>query len=386
MKKNRKIREAFRRLIAEGTADVCEYQGSVESLVTTSPGTIRMLDSDLPFCAVTGVTTGRILRRMGGAGELTARVLMNAALKGDAAAGLGIFDQGFYNKLGFGNFPYSRIVAFDPLSLRVPALTRPPRRLTRKDISRLNACTLKRKNNHGLVKILPESFINMRMAEIENTFCLGFENDEGELTHYFLAEAEGENGPYELVSLVYRDYAGLIELLSLMKNLGDQVNTFKILEPAGMQFQDLIERPFRRRSITKGNKFSNEIFAASFRQARILNLNTVLAALKLPGGHIRFNLELSDPIAAYLPEEAEWKGLGGPWTVELDQGGSSAAAGRTEGLPVLSASVGAFTRLVFGAAGAEALSVTDELSGSEELLAELDRKLILPRPNMVETF
>lgn len=46
--------------------------------------------------------------------------------------------------------------------------------------------------------------------------------------------------------------------------------------------------------------------------------------------------------------------------MELDQDRSSAAAGRTEGLLVLSASLGTFTRLIFGAAGAETLSVTDE--------------------------
>lgn len=386
MKKNRRMRDAFRRLTAEGTADVCEHQGSVESLVTTSGGTIRMLDTDLPFRAVTGVTTGRTLRRMGGAAELTARAVMNGALSGDAAAGLGIFDQGFYDKLGFANFPYSRILAFDPLSLDVPPLTRPPLRLTRRHIPRIVACTLERKPCHGLVKIPSEAFTDIMMTEVENGFCLGFENNQGCLTHYFFAEANGENGPYEILSFVYRDYEGLIELLSLIKNLGDQVNTFKMLEPPGIQLQDLLTRPFRSREVTQGSKFRNEMRAVSYRQARILNLKRVLAALKLPAGHLRFNLELKDPIAAHLPEEAEWKGLGGPWTVELEDGGSSAAAGRTDGLPVLTASVGAFTRLIFGAVGAEALSVTDELSGSEELLGELDRRLILPRPDMVQDF
>ena len=86
---------------------------------------------------------------------------MNGALKGDAAAGLGNFDQGFYNELGFRNFPCSRILAFDALSLRGPEFTRPPRRLIRKDTSRINACTLKRKDNHGLVKINSEAFIDI---------------------------------------------------------------------------------------------------------------------------------------------------------------------------------------------------------------------------------
>ena len=386
MKKNRKIRDAFRRLLAEGTADVAEHAGAAECLVTTNRGTIRMLETDLPFRAVTGVSVGRPLRRMGVAGNLTARAVMNAARAGDAVAGLGIFDQGFYDKLGFGNFPYSRTVSFDPLSLEVPPLNRPPIRLGRKDLSHIVSSTLKRKINHGLVKIPSEAFTGMMMAESEDGFCLGFENENRELTHHLFAKPEGENGPYRVLWLVYRDYPGLIELLSLMKNLGDQVNTFEIREPWGIQFQDLLKRPFRNREITRGDKYKNEMRASSYKQARILNMEPFLAAVKLPAGHVRFNLNMRDPIHHYLPGDADWKGLEGLWTVELDENGSGAIPGETPGLPTMSASVGAFTRLLFGVVAATGLAATDELSAPGTLLADLDRRLRFPTPDMVQEF
>ena len=93
---------------------VADIRNEPESLVLTTPGVIRYLDVDLPLCAVTGVTTSRIARKQGLAGHLTARAIASDAAEGALVAGLGVFDQGFYNTLGFGNGTYEHWLAFDP--------------------------------------------------------------------------------------------------------------------------------------------------------------------------------------------------------------------------------------------------------------------------------
>ncbi len=386
LKKNRKAREAFREFLECGTADVAEFQNTAECLVSTHKGTIVLRDSDLPFRAVTDVVTGRTLRRLGIAGKLTAQTLARAAAEKDAVAGLGIFDQGFYNKLGFGNLPYIRTVTFDPLTLNVPKLRRPPIRLGLKDAPRIAASLAERRRRHGMVILPQEKFLGMIMLESEDDFGLGFEDEYGNLTHHFWAKPKSYSGPYEVRWMAYRDYDGLTELLSLMKNLGDQVHAFTLREPQGIQIQDLLQRPSRTRNITRGSLFANEITDASFKQIRILDLDAVLAALKLPAGCIRFNLELTDPITAFLPDHAPWRGVEGEWTIKLDEDGSTAKHGISPDLRTMKASINAFTRLVFGVCPAGGLAVTDDLSAPADLLDELDRKLLLPEPEMTQIY
>ena len=64
---------------------------------------MRYLDETLPFSCITGVTTSRVARKLGLAGKLTAVAVAHEAADGAAVVGLGMFEQGFYNRLGFGN-------------------------------------------------------------------------------------------------------------------------------------------------------------------------------------------------------------------------------------------------------------------------------------------
>jgi hypothetical protein len=104
-----------------------------------------------------------------------------------------------------------------------------------------------------------------------------------------------------------------------------------------------------------------------------------MAALSLPGADARFNLRLSDPIGAYLPDDAPWKGCAGDWIVSLGAT-CKAQAGRDEALPTLEASINAFTRLWIGARRADALAITDDLDGPDVLLATLTAQWTLPEP------
>jgi hypothetical protein len=99
----------------------------------------------------------------------------------------------------------------------------------------------------------------------------------------------------------------------------------------------------------------------------------------LQGDPVRFNLSLHDPIEQFLDDDTPWRGVGGDYVLTFGPA-SSAERGTSEALPTLTASAGAFTRMWLGVRPASGLAVTDDLSGGQELLEELDRMLRLPEP------
>jgi hypothetical protein len=150
-------------------------------------------------------------------------------------------------------------------------------------------------------------------------------------------------------------------------------------EPQGIQLQDLFLHPFRSRVATRGSNFETSMRASAYWQIRILDLPGCLAHTHLSAGPVRFNLRLTDPIAASLDDEAPWRGVGGDYVVTLGPT-SHAELGMDETLPTLSARVGAFSRMWLGVRPASGLAYTDELVGPAELLEQLDAVLRLPEP------
>ena len=130
--------------VSVGRAIVADMDGTPECLVVTAPGHVRHLNDDLPFCCVHGVTTSYIARQQGLAGRLTAQAVANGAADGALMAGLGMFDQGYYDKFGFGSGAYSHWAAFDPARLKVKVRPRAPRRLTADDYEIVHAARLAR--------------------------------------------------------------------------------------------------------------------------------------------------------------------------------------------------------------------------------------------------
>jgi predicted acetyltransferase len=105
--------------VESGRAMVAEIGGEAECLVLSAAGTMRYLDRELPFTGVTGVTTSHVARKQGLASRLTASLVAADAADGALVAGLGMFEQGFYNQLGFGTGSYEHWVGFDPARLCV---------------------------------------------------------------------------------------------------------------------------------------------------------------------------------------------------------------------------------------------------------------------------
>jgi len=345
--------------------------------------TMRYLSEELPFSAITGVTTSRIARKRRLARRLTAKAVALDAAAGALVAGLGIFEQGYYNQLGFGSGGYEHWIAFDPAGLAVSAKARIPRRITSEDWALVHTSRLTRLRGHGSCNLTPAEITRSDMLWNDKGFGLGYcDGPGGELTHHFWCRMkDAEHGPYTITWISFQTPDQFLELMALLRNLGDQVRLVRMREPPGVQLQDLLAQPFKERQATERGQFEARMNAAAYWQVRICDLAGCLAHTHLRGGPVRFNLKLNDPVARFLEEDAPWRGIGGSYIVQLGET-SDAATGRDALLPTLRASAGAFTRLWLGVGPASGLAATDELEGPPELLAELDRVLTLPVPRV----
>lgn len=369
-------------LVEAGSALVAEVAGEPECLVCRATGDIRYVDVDLPFACLTSVTTSRLARKQGLAARLTARSVAEAAGEGAVVAGLSMFEQGFYNQLGFGTGGYEHWLSFDPTQLVLPVQHRVPKRLTLDNLPEVHSLRLRRRRGHGSCNLLPKGTTQSDMLLYKNVAGLGYHDGaQNALSHCMLFSAkELEHGPYEVIALIYETWAQLLELLALIRSFGDQIRLVRLREPVGLQLQDLLERPFYRRAVSERSSYAADTRAVAYWQMRICDLPRCLALTRLQISELQFNLHVTDPIGRFLEADAPWKGISGCYRVTLGPQ-SSAQLGVHESLPTLKASVGAFTRMWLGALPATGLAVTDDLSGPSDLLAALDQAIRLPRPS-----
>ena len=374
-----KLHEEHARSVYEGV--VFCLDGDVECAATTSLGAMRHLETDLDLAVVTGVTTSRVARKLGAAKRVTAAAIAQRAEAGSEICTLGMFEQGFYDRLGFGSGAYSRIVKFNPATLKVDRRFRPPKRLTKDNWRDVHHAMHERLRGHGgCVLHTPEIIRGELALHTSNPIGLGY-YDGGTLSHFIWGGTEGEYGPYLIWWYAYRTPEQLLELLALIRSLGDQVAIVGMEEPADIQFQDLLDAPFRNRRLTEGSKYAGSHRTHAWWQARMLDVPKCLAKTHLETDDLAFNLELTDPIAEHVGEGSRWCGVAGNYVVNLGEQ-SAAREGREASLPTLRASVGAFTRIWLGVRGPSVLARTDDLDGDPGLLADLDRALRLPQPHI----
>ncbi|NLG48710.1 MAG: GNAT family N-acetyltransferase [Chloroflexi bacterium] len=373
--------EAFDAMLTSVRAMVADLNGQAECLVVTGPGVLRYLDRDLPLSVVLGVATSHVGRKQGLASQLAARAVALDAASGAQVVALSMFEQGYYNQLGFGTGDYELLVRFDPSRLHTRVKHRAPTRLSADDWEQMHAAHLQRARRHGAVSILAPAVIRAEMVWTKNPVGLGYhDGPDGSLSHgLWISATEIANGPYELQWMVYQTRDQLLELLALIASLGDQVRLFTMTEPAGVQLQSLLRFPFRYRQISEKSAFATGIGASAWWQMRICDVPGCLAQTSVYGEQLPFNLHLIDPIERYLPDDAPWRGVGGNYVVTIGPT-SHAEPGTHPKLPTLTASVGAFTRLWLGVRPASGLAVTDRLSGPPDLLERLDNTLRLPSP------
>ncbi len=359
---------------------VAEMDGMAECAVTGAPGVIRYQEEDLPFSCCTSAVTSLVARKQGLLRRTLAHLLATEASQGALVAGLGIFDQGFYNHLGYGTGSYEHWFCFDPASLRIAVKPRAPRRFTRENISLVHVSRMARRRLHGGVNFENELLTTQDVIWSKDGFGLGYcDGPKGELTHHLWISPKGERGPHRINWLVYQTREQFLELMALLKSFADQWHLVALREVPGLQLQDLLDRPFRHRSITEKSPMENRADAQAYWQMRILDLPACLMRTHLPYGEVKFNLHLSDPIVRYLEESESWRGCAGEYVIALGST-SGATRGSDTKLPTLKASINAFTRLWLGVQPASGLAITDELSGPPELIEQLDQVVRLPIP------
>ncbi len=362
---------------------VAEFKGRAESVVTIHEGTLRYGAREMPLAGVTGVATSFIGRKEGLAARLTAfAVAENAHLP---VAGLGFFEQGFYDRFGFGTGPYENHIRFDPAHLKVGKKARAPVRITADDWEAVHESRLRTPRRHGAQTITAAAYTRMRMRKPPKGFGLGYRAKDGRITHHlWVREREGHAGPLHMHWIAYENSEQFLEILALLKRMGDQIRTVAMREPPGMQLQDLIRHPFRDGTARRDSRHKTGVEAFAHWQIRMNDIEACLAATKLSCRPLSFNLRLTDPVTDHL-RGGRWKGAGGRYVVTLARK-SSAKRGTDRSLPTLAASVNAFTRLWLGVLPATTLAMTEDLSGPAELLSRLDDAIVLPVPRNAWTY
>lgn len=359
---------------------VVEVHRKPECFVFRTPGTLRYQQEDLGLTAVTGVATGRNARKQGFALQLTARAVAEAADEGAAVAGLSTFEQGYYDRIGFGTGAYEHLWGFDPDRLLVNAKVRAPHHLTLEHIEAVHDSRLERWRGHGAVTLESERMTRSTMLRTENGFGLGYFDDEVETPSHCLwcGTSQPARGPYFVAFMAWKTREQFLELMGLIKQWGDQIRLVLMLEPAGIQLQDLMDRPTAHFWSTEGGQFASGGRARAHYQYRILDLERCIRATNA-SRDVDFNLVLDDPMTQSNLDGVAWGGIAGTYRVSL--GAESAVeAGCDDTLPTLTATASAFTRLWLGVRPASGLSFTDAVSGPSELLSALDDALRLPAP------
>ena len=359
-----------------GIAKVAEIDDAVECMACSAPGTMQYLDKVLDFVCITGVTTGRVARKQGLAGKLTAEVIAENIEKGAEIIGLGMFEQGFYDQLGFGTVAYEHTFHLDPTNLNISKKPNIPKRITAEDWKIVHQNRISRMKSHGRCNF-PNA--NLTRAEMEWTkdkgFGFGYFDKNGELTHHFWGHKKGD--VYRVDWMAYRDWGEFLELMGLLRNLDDQYRLVILKEPKGMQLQNLLKKPFQFLKITKNSKLENKVSAAAWNQFRIADLEKCLAKTHLECDNFQFQLQLTDPIEKYLSNRVGWKGISGDYILSLGKN-CSAKPGFNEKLPILECSINAFTRMWLGIVPASGLAITDDFKASELLTQKLDVAFRLP--------
>jgi len=351
---------------------VAEVDGSAECIVIASPGTFRYLHEDLKMAAVTGVVTGHTVRKRGLAKRLTSRLLAEETAAGAEIAVLSFFEQGYYDQLGFGNGPYEHLIQFDPAMLDVPDIFRSPSRIGNDDWAAVHQAMCSHQRVHGNCILHPAGWVRAEMIWCKNPVGLGYHDAEnGALSHFVHGTNEDEAGPLKIRMMAWQNETQLLELLCLLRSLGDQLRSVHMLEPHRLQIQDFIKHPVRERMVTKRSPHEHRILAMAPWQARILNLPACIARTHLDTTRpVRFNLELTDPISSHLADHTSWTGCQDSWILTLGPE-SEIRSGTDRSLPTLHADIGAFTRLWNGSKGPHMLALQAGFSAPESLLDAL---------------
>ena len=361
--------------VSSSNAKVVEYEGSAECLVVNSPGTMRYGSRDLLLTAVSAVTVSRILRKQGTAARLMASMLAEEIEKGAIVAGLGMFEQGFYNRLGFASMGYEHWYQFNPSHLKIYKRGGIPVRINSDNWMDAYECHRNRMEGHGFINIDPPEIFHAEMLWSKNGFGLGFKKDE-KLSHYiWFCTDDTENGPYEVQWMSYGSWEQFMELMGIIKSMEEQVRSINMKEPPFIQLQDFIEKPFLQRALSRKSKFECRMESIAYQQLRICRLKEAIEAVSYEGEPFLFNLNLSDPLSEFIPEYKSR--CSGEFNVRIGSE-STLSEGNMKSLPSIEGGIGPFTRLWAGVLPASTIGLTEDLKIDKSLKRDLEKAFYTP--------
>ncbi len=368
-------------LVEESDSILAKIHNNPECIVSSNIGEMKYMNEKLSASFITNVTTSLIARKRKLARELTAQKIAIDVEKGVAVSLLGMFDQGFYEMLGFGSGSYKTLIKFSPSTLKIKKHFNVPTRLTKNDWKTIHESRTNRLKVHGACD-LDYVLTKSETAWFNTGFGLGYYDKDENLTHHIWLTGLGkEFGPFRIMWMSYQNHDQLLELLALLKSMGDQIKLVIMLEPANIQLMDFLDKPFFHRNITKSSKFTNEITTGAYWQIRICDLKKCIDKTHLNGNSVTFNLELYDPIENYLSENTNWKGLSGNYIITLGKK-STVKKGHNKNLQTIKSTVNAFTRLWMGILPASSLTMNEDFTASEELVEILDELFNIPKPDV----
>ncbi len=377
-------REALKYFVKAGKGKVTELNNEVEGYVNSTPGYYQYLDKQFDLQALSAVTISRVARKQGIGTNATAEAIAEAAASGAHISALGMFEQGFYDKLGYGTGSYEHLISFDPAHLDIPGKAPIPSRIKVKDYKKVHQSKSERTKRHGYCTLLPPEITRAEMFfGHKEPFGLGYKDNKGNITHHiWVLPNEELHGPYFIRWMTFNTLEQFFDLMNLIKNLGDQIHLVKIWEPAGIQFQNLIKKPIKDFHVTKNSDYQVINKAVAYWQIRILDLDSCINNTSLQGEPVEFNLDLKDPIEKYLDENSPWQGLSNQYTLKLGEN-SAIKKGTNVELPTLKTDINTFTRMWIGAVRPNLLPYTNSFEAPPELIDKLDRLfLTLPTPKI----
>jgi len=373
--------ESMKIFFESGRTTVAEVNGHAESMALSITGGLLHQTNRLNLCVVGAVTTSHIARKLGLARKITACRIAEDAANGAHVSTLGMFEQDFYNTLGFGTAAYVHIATFQPSSLKKLPKHEIPCRITAKDAEEIQAARDMQMPCHGKA-YLPLEHTLAELSWKKTGFGFGFRDKNGILTHHIWLSGKGkEQGPYRVEWMAYQNTDQMLELFSLLKSMGDQIHSVQMIEPPHIQIQDLLNKPFFHRSITRNSPHEAGMKASAFFQIRILNLEETLKRTALNCPDFKFILKLSDPIENFLPANSLWRGCGGTYLVTLGKTCSAIKNPVYQQLPVLTCSINAFSRMWFGVRPASVLMASEDMKSDPGLIEKLDSAFNLPAPH-----
>jgi len=374
------MESTMQEIIKDSHIKVAEIDGSVEASAMATDAQVQYLDEVIQANVINAVTVSLVARKIGLANKALAALLADEAEKGVPLSVLGMFEQGFYDKLGYGTGSYFRQLHVDPAELNIPVKCRIPKRLSKDDFQAIHQNRLNRIKLHGRFDMLSPIATKSEMEFHKKSFGLGYYNEAGRLTHHlWIDPSDQESGPYYIVWYAYETNEQLLELLALLQSFNNQVREISITEPADIQLLDFMKKPIHSKVVTKGNKFQNYLNSYAYWQLRLLDPIACLELTSLHTEDLELNLILSDPIEQYLPVDSKWRGCGGKYTLLLGKKCCLRKDFKAD-LPVLSASINAFSRMWLGLKPASGLACSDDLAADADLLNQLDNAFCLPEP------